>query len=275
MSSTPPPPPPREAPPGVRAQFGTTKDAAFELARAHIDLAKAEAMAIGGRVARLVGLIALAFALVFLAGILLVIGSTLFLAEWLLGSMGWGVLQGLLLFTGLAMTAVFAGIGLSGRAIGRATLAALAVAIVVSLILGLGLANRAYSAIGDALAPSLAIEPSVRPLVVGLVIGGLLGLIAGIAGALRGGGWPVLAGATVAGLLLGAVTAPTYGLQVGVALGVTAGYLAWMGLLATAMFREGMDTDALKARFYPTQTIETSKETLEWLKTRLPRANGS
>jgi hypothetical protein len=39
--------------------------------------------------------------------------------------------------------------------------------------------------------------------------------------------------------------------------------------------RTGVDVEALKARFYPTQTIETSKETLEWLQSRMPRGNGS
>ncbi len=36
----------------------------------------------------------------------------------------------------------------------------------------------------------------------------------------------------------------------------------------------GIDVEALKARFYPTQTIETSKETLEWLQKRMPPGIG-
>ena len=39
--------------------------------------------------------------------------------------------------------------------------------------------------------------------------------------------------------------------------------------------RTGIDVEALKQRFTPTQTIETSKETLEWLQTRMPPGNGS
>ena len=37
----------------------------------------------------------------------------------------------------------------------------------------------------------------------------------------------------------------------------------------------GVDTEGLKERFYPTQTIETSKETLEWLQKRMPPGIGS
>ena len=33
-------------------------------------------------------------------------------------------------------------------------------------------------------------------------------------------------------------------------------------------------SEALKARFYPAQTIDTSKETLEWLQKRMPPGIG-
>ena len=39
--------------------------------------------------------------------------------------------------------------------------------------------------------------------------------------------------------------------------------------------RTGIDAEALKLRFTPTQTIETSKETLEWLQKRMPPGIGS
>ena len=41
------------------------------------------------------------------------------------------------------------------------------------------------------------------------------------------------------------------------------------------MAAAGIDAETLKQRFYPSQTTDTSKETLEWPKTRLPRATGS
>ena len=40
--------------------------------------------------------------------------------------------------------------------------------------------------------------------------------------------------------------------------------------VAMDMARTGIDQEALKARFYPVKTIETSKETLEWLQSKMP-----
>jgi len=44
--------------------------------------------------------------------------------------------------------------------------------------------------------------------------------------------------------------------------------------MVVAATRRGVDVEDLKARFYPAQTIETSKETLEWLQTRMPPGIG-
>ena len=44
--------------------------------------------------------------------------------------------------------------------------------------------------------------------------------------------------------------------------------------MAIDVSRTGIDVEALKARFTPTQTIETSKETLEWLQKRMPPGIG-
>ena len=77
------------------------------------------------------------------------------------------------------------------------------------------------------------------------------------------------------GALLGAFSAITFGPQVGAAVGITIGYLVWIGLMGVEVVRTALDTEALKERFYPTQTIETSKETLEWLQKRMPPGIGS
>ncbi len=190
-------------PPGIRAQFGNTKGAAQRLAMAHLDLAKAEVSAIGGQIARTAALIGAAIALLIMISILLVVGLSLFLGEWLLGSIGWGVLHGTLAFLSVALACVVAAVGVSAGRIGRAFLAALTIAIILAFLLSLAL--------------------------------------------------------------------PT---QVGIALGIAVGYIAWMVILGANVARSGIDTEALKARFYPTQTIETSKETLEWLQKRMPPGIG-
>lgn len=272
----PPPPPPK--PLGLRAQFGATRDAATRLVLAHIDLAKAEAAAIGGQVARVAGLIGAAIGFVLLIGVIVIVGMTLFTGEWLLGSMGWGILHGVLLFGGIAMACVLAAVGMSGRRIGGAFAVALLVAIVVSLLFVAQVPNRAYTAVGDAVIPT--VEPGVRPLLVGATIWAVLGLLTAITVAnrtgARGGGYVGAAiGGIVIGGLVGAFTAITFEAQVGVGLGTAVGYATWIALMGIDIARTGVDTEALKARFTPTMTIETSKETLEWLQSRMPPGIGS
>ena len=46
--------------------------------------------------------------------------------------------------------------------------------------------------------------------------------------------------------------------------------VAWPIVAGFGVAREGIDTEALKARFYPTRTIETTKETIEWVRARTP-----
>jgi hypothetical protein len=248
------------------------------LVLAHVELAKAEAAAIAGEVGRVAALGALAIALVVFAVFLLVIGASLWLGEWLLGSMGWGVLHGVLLFTSVALAAVLGGLGIAPRRIGGALLVSIVVGVVVGVVLGLGLLNQLYASVGDAL--GIAVDPGIRPLVVGMLFVGFLGLLAGIAAAALmdasgGGRFVALAGLTVLGVALGAFTAITFGPQVGAGIGITAGYVTWMVLMGIDVSRTGIDVEALKRRFYPVQTIDTSKETLEWLQKRMPPGIGS
>ena len=249
------------------------------LVMAHVELAKAEAGAIAGEVGRLAALGALALVLVIFAVFLLVIGASLWLGEWLLGSMGWGVIHGVLLFLSVAMAAVLLAVGVvgspdrGGRWSSRSS-----IGIVTGVVLGLDLLNQLYAAIGDA--AQTAVDPGVRPLVVGVLLGGLIGLIVGIITALRmsasgGGRFVAWAGLTVLGVALGAFTAITFSPQVGAGIGIALGYLAWMALMGLDIRRTGIDMEALKDRFTPVQTIETSKETLEWLQKRMPPGIGS
>ena len=46
--------------------------------------------------------------------------------------------------------------------------------------------------------------------------------------------------------------------------------VAWPAAAGYGVARAGIDTDALKARFYPSQTINTTKETIEWVRARTP-----
>jgi hypothetical protein len=276
-STVPPPPPDDGRPPGLKAQLVATRDAAYRLVLAHIDLAKAEAAAIGGEIARVAALAGIALAAVIFAATLVVVGTSLFLGEWLLGSMGWGILHGLLLFIAIATACGLAAAGVSGSRLAQAFAAGVAVGVLLAIVFGLGLFNNVYARIGEAVLPN--VEAGVRPLVVGLAIGAIIGLLAGIVMALRldkaGSRFGALIGLTLLGALVGGFTAITFGWQVSVGIGVAAGYITWIALMAIDIARTGVDIDVLKARFTPTQTIETSKETLEWLQKRMPPGFGS
>ena len=268
---------PSPAPPGLFASVRSTRDAGVRLAKAHIDLAKAEFSAIRGEIARVAALVGIAIAVLLFAGILAVIGTSMFLGEWLLGSIGWGVLHGILLFIAIALACTVAAFGVPARRIGQSFFLGLIVAIVVGVGLALALPNRAYRSLGEGMLPN--VEPGIRPLVVGIVVIGIIGLGIGVIGALRtsGAGFrgASILGGAVAGAALGAISAVETGVQVGAAIGITAGYVIWLLMMTVDIVRTGVDLDALKERFYPTQTIETSKETLAWLQSKMPPGIGS
>jgi MFS family permease len=258
---------------GLRASIRSTRDSAFRLAQAHLDLAKAEAASIADEVKKVAAYVGIAIAVVIFAVILAVIGTSLFVGEWLLGSIGWGVLHGVLLFIAIAVSCALAAVGVGGARIGRSFLVGLLLAVVVGVLMALGLPNQAYTYVGDNALPG--IEPGVRPLVVGMIIIGLIGLIVGAIAAARGGGVGALLAGLVAGVVIGAISATTPGYQVGAGIGIAVGYITWIALMITDVATTGVDVDALKARFTPTQTIETSKETLAWLQSKMPPGTGS
>ena len=222
-------------------------------------------------------LIAMAVVLFLMIGMLLLIGLALFTSEWLFGSMGWGILHGVLLFSAVGLAALLAAIGIPGRRLGRAFLGALIIGLVVAGMLGLDGPNRLYTAIGDQVVPG--VEAGVRPLVVGTILGALLGVVFAIVTIVRqgsGGGRVGLAvGLALGGAAFGAFSAITFGPQAGTALGLAVGYGAWTVLMGADIAGAGIDSEALKARFMPSQTIDTSKETLEWLRRRMPPGMGS
>lgn len=248
----------------------------MRLAMAHVELAKAEAKAIGAEIARVAAYVGIAVAAVLTTGILLVVGTSLFLGEWLLGSIGWGVLHGILFFLSIAIACGLLAIGGGGARVVRALVAAIIVGLIVAIGLGLALPNRAYRSLGDS--ALTGVESGVRPLVIGMLVVGVIGLLLGLIAALRRpGGFSLgpLVGGLAAGVVVGAISAIEVPVQVGVGIGIAVGYLVWMALMGLDAARTGVDVEALKARFYPTQTIETSKETLAWLQSKMPPGTGS
>ena len=266
--------PPPEAP-GLKEQLFATRDAARGLVSAHVDLAKAEVGDVLDEVKRIAILAGIAFAVLLLAGLLLPIGLALFLGETLFGSIGWGVLHGSLLLIDIALMSALLMVA-SGRGVAGDFLLAVIAGVLVGVVLGLDLTNRGWTLLGDQVAGNLA--PGDRPLVVAggvlAAIGAVLGLLSGVRGGLLAAIFGAIAGA-IAGALIGALTAIALGPRVGAAIGVSMALILWPVFMGLRVSRQGIDGDKIKARFWPEATIETTKETIEWVRQRMPLGRGS
>jgi hypothetical protein len=257
-------------PPSIRQQIGATFEAVRRLVRAHIALARAEAGEIAGEVRRMVALVGAAIGALVAVGLLLAVGLPLFLGEWLFGSIGWGVLLGAVLLVDLAVAATLLALDVGGSRVARDFVVAAVIGSALGVVLGFDLTHRAWTSLGESLVPSL--DPGTRPLIVAVVslaiVGGLLGLVAG----LRGGGLSLggLFAGAVGGPILGVITAATIPATVGAAFGVLAALLVWPVLSGRGVIEGGIDGEAIKQRFMPDQTIEMTKETIEWVRTRTP-----
>ncbi|HEX5240216.1 MAG TPA: hypothetical protein VFW20_04385 [Candidatus Limnocylindrales bacterium] len=262
-----------EQAPGLRAQLGATIEAAKRLLRAHVDLARAEAGEILDAAKRLVAFGALALGLVLVVAQLVLIGGLLFLGEWLFGSIGWGVLLGALLLLDVALVAVLAAIDIPVRNLGGAFVIGAIVGVVVGVVLALDLTHRGWSSLGDSVLTS--VDPAWRATAIAVIVLAIVGAVLGlIAGARRGGGAAIgsAIGLAILGAIIGLLTAISIPVQVGAALGVLVALIIWPAITGVGAARHGIDGEALKAKFTPDETIGETKETIEWVRARLPLA---
>ncbi|MEA2673588.1 MAG: hypothetical protein QOI92_780, partial [Chloroflexota bacterium] len=70
--------------------------------------------------------------------------------------------------------------------------------------------------------------------------------------------------------LIGLFTVLSIPPTVGAAVGVLAGLIAWPLVAGRDLIRTGVDGDAIAKKFIPEQTIELTKETIEWVRARTP-----
>jgi hypothetical protein len=261
------------APKGIREQLSATFEAAVRIGRAHVALAKAELGEIASEAKRVGILAGIAFGFLFFAGLLVPVGMTLFLGEWIFGSIGWGVLLGGEVAIGGAIVLVFAGLYVPGQRIAAQLLIALIAGIVLAVLLALDLPHRGFTSLGASLMP--AVDSGPRPLIVGILVGAIVGALIGIVLGLArragvGGTIAVALGLAILGLLVGAILSIDYSLAVAIALGLTLALALWPALVGVDTYRRGIDFEALKNRFYPRLTIETTKETIEWVRKQRP-----
>jgi uncharacterized membrane protein YqjE len=249
-------------PPGLGEQFGRTRSALIGLITAHVNLARAEFAEIAGQLKRAAAFGGIALLLLFLGAILATIGTVLFVGEVVFHSIGWGVLLGSELFIGVAALLVLAIIDLSRVRGFWSFVTALAVGLAVTGVFAVDWA--AVSRNNTGLPGGL-----VLAVLTGVVVFGLLGAALGVSFG-RGVAAAGLVAGIVFGGLLGALASAHLGLRVSVALGLAALLLFWPICAAVLVFRHGIDMGKLKDRFVPVQTIETTKETIEWVREQMP-----
>jgi uncharacterized membrane protein YqjE len=249
-------------PPGLGEQFDRTRSALIGLITAHVNLARAEFAEIAGQLKRAAAFGGIALLLLFLGAILATIGTVLFVGEVVFHSIGWGVLLGSELFIGVAALLVLAIIDLSRVRAFWSFVTALAVGLAVTGVFAVDWA--AVSRNNTGLPGGL-----VLAVLTGVVVFGLLGAALGVSFG-RGVAAAGLVAGIVFGGLLGALASAHLGLRVSVALGLAALLLFWPICAAVLVFRHGIDMGKLKDRFVPVQTIETTKETIEWVREQMP-----
>lgn len=267
-----PPPRPGEAAgnapsPGLREQLTRTKDAVLGLVAAHVKLAQAELSEIADEVKRAAALVGIALAMLMLAGLMATLGTILWLDEWIFGSIGWGALHGSELFLALTIVPLLMAVELRWQgALGSLLLAGL-VGIALAIVFGVD-----WRQLGDQHLSGLT--PGIRPFVLavpaGAVVLGLIGLIAGSVGGSGGRAAAGLVVGIVLGAILGAIATVGASVHVAIAIGIAVALAFWPVFAAVAVFRDGIDTQRLKDRFLPEETIRTTKETIEWVRAQTP-----
>ncbi len=265
-------------------QFGRTRNALLGLISAHFKLLSTELFEIMAEIKRAVALAGAALACLFLAGIVAFVGSILWLDEWVFGSIGWGALHGSTLLIAIAVTLVMLIIPHAAPRLGLAFFVGLVVAVVVGLVLWLQLTSRALGWVGstffggltwfDGHAVSAADRPTAAGVIVLAVLLGVVGAIVGLAvgsGVLNRVGAAVgiaIAGAVTGGLLGALLGVPmSWGIAIAVALAV---FLIVYPILAAILVLRKADFEELKNRLLPNQSIETTKETIEWVRAQMP-----
>jgi len=258
-------------PRGLRAQFGATFAAGKRLLQAHVDLAKAEMADIMDEVKKMVALIGAAVGILFVAGLLFLIGGILFLGEWLFGSIGWGVLLGFLLLADIALVLVLLALDVKGGRIGSSFVVAAIAGIVVGVVLALNLTHRGWTALADSVAAGY--DPQTRAVLLAIGVSAAIVGVLGLLLQVRNGLGAAIGGLIVGGLIgavLGGLTVIEIPIGPAAATGVLVTLVAWPILAGRDVMRTGVDGEALKKKFTPDETIGLTKETIEWVRARMP-----
>ena len=255
----------------MREQLGRLVAAVRALAQAHWSLLRSEIDDIVDDVKRIALLAGVALVLLlFLAG-LASVGLTLFLGEWLFGSIGWGIVHGTLLTLALVLSLALLALDAPPALVTRSLVWGLVAGVVVGLLLGANVLRHAAVWGSDQLRAGALpnLDPGWGPAVVGVVVGAaVVGLVLLAVGARAGGGAGAGAG-LVGGVVLGALAGWVLGglafsVRGAAALALCAWLVVWPGLMLAAALRAGIDPVARFKRLWPQQSYDAAMETRAW-----------
>lgn len=200
------------------------------------------------------------------------VGTALVYGEIVWGSIAWGLIQAPFFYFALAIALALYALGVGVRAI----LTDLGLASLVGLVVVLGLAGDLATAFWTVVAAEVVpdLDPTLGRILIAVgtigLLGGLLGVIVrGVRGgprAARDG----FVGGFIVGAVIGLLMALGIENRVAGAIGVTVALAAWSAFMGYRVQREGIDMDAFVARFIPQKTIDTTRETTEWVRSRTP-----
>jgi hypothetical protein len=262
--------------PGVLDAIRRLRVGGQKLADAHLELLRAELSVAGRELGIVVGMAVGILVLAVVAGLLFAIGSFLFLGEWLFGSMAWGILHGVLFLVALIVPL---GLDLAGGrrdAFARGLLAALVVTILLWLLFASNVLRDTAVNVGRSLEASLDIEPAFLPTLVGLVTGAVvLGVALLVVGLRRGAAARLLLVGLIVGALVGAILASvTFDTKGALAVALTIGLAAWIGVTALVAVRTGFDPEGRYEAMVPRESIAMAQDTKEFLMRQLRRQRG-
>lgn len=262
--------------PGVFEAIRQLRLGGRRLADAHIELLRAE-LAVAGRelgivIAMAVGILVLAV----VAGLLLAIGSFLFVGEWLFGSMAWGILHGVLFLVALIVPLALDLAGGRRDAFVRGLVTALVVTLGLWLLFASNVLRDTAVNVGRSLEASLAIEPALLPTLVGLVAGAVvLGVALLIVGLRAGGALRLLLVGLFVGALVGAILGSvTFDTKGALAVALTIGLVAWIAVTVLVAVRMGFDPEARYEAMVPRESMAMAQDTKTFLERQLRRQRG-
>jgi hypothetical protein len=252
----------------VRHAVVGTAAATRDLISAHVELLRAELGSAARQVAIIAGLAAVALVLALLMLILLYVGTCLFVGEWLFGSIGWGLLDGLLLTAAAGIVPIALEVG--GGKVGawlRALLASLLVTVVLGVLFAWNAARNSALWLGQQLQPSFSLDIGFLTwFAAAVVVGVVLGVVLLVAGWRRGLGRPLLIAGLVLGFLGGALLGYiTFDTRGAAAVAVTLGLIMWLVLTGVLAMRAGIDPKARYEKLVPRESIAQFEATRTYL----------